>query len=48
LSVGNADRATNYNRNFTKFLVDKEGKVVARFSPNVKPASLKEAIEKLL
>lgn len=36
--------------NFTKFLVDKDGKVVARFEPNVKPesAELTGAIEKLL
>ena len=34
--------------NFTKFLVDGAGKVVARYAPNDKPASLKGAIDKLL
>lgn len=36
--------------NFTKFLVDREGKVVARFESKVKPEdpALVEAIEKLL
>jgi glutathione peroxidase len=34
--------------NFTKFLIDKDGKVVERFAPTDKPASLKPAIEKLL
>lgn len=34
--------------NFTKFLIDKEGKVVARHGPQVKPESLKKDIEKLL
>jgi glutathione peroxidase len=34
--------------NFTKFLVDRAGKVVKRFGSNDKPASIKPAIEKLL
>ncbi len=34
--------------NFTKFLVNRNGEVVGRFSPTVKPADLKGAIEKLL
>jgi glutathione peroxidase len=34
--------------NFTKFLVDKDGKVVSRHAPTEKPESLKPAIEKLL
>ena len=34
--------------NFTKFLVDAQGKVVARFAPLVKPEKLAEAIEPLL
>ena len=34
--------------NFTKFLIDKNGKVVARYAPTDKPESLKGAIEKLL
>jgi glutathione peroxidase len=34
--------------NFTKFLVDRNGKVVDRFAPNDKPESLIKEIEKLL
>ncbi len=34
--------------NFTKFLIDKSGKVVARFAPTDRPDSMKPAIEKLL
>lgn len=34
--------------NFTKFLVDKEGKVVERFGSSTKPSELEEKIEKLL
>lgn len=34
--------------NFTKFLVDKDGNVVARYAPTDKPADLAGAIEKLL
>jgi glutathione peroxidase len=34
--------------NFTKFLIDKAGNVVARFGPADKPESLKGDIEKLL
>lgn len=34
--------------NFTKFLIDKTGTVVARFAPTDTPDSLKPAIEKLL
>lgn len=34
--------------NFTKFLVDKEGRVVKRFAPTDKPASIAKHIEKLL
>jgi glutathione peroxidase len=34
--------------NFTKFLVDAKGSVVARFAPAVSPASLKPEIDKLL
>ena len=31
--------------NFTKFLVNKEGKVIERFGPNQKPQELKDVIE---
>ncbi len=34
--------------NFTKFLVDKNGKVVKRYAPTDKPASLAKDVEKLL
>ncbi|RZA09133.1 MAG: glutathione peroxidase [Proteobacteria bacterium] len=34
--------------NFTKFLVDAEGKVTARYAPNAKPESLAGAVEALL
>lgn len=34
--------------NFTKFLVDREGNVVARFEPTTKPEDIEESVEKLL
>lgn len=34
--------------NFTKFLVDRSGRVVERFAPNVAPNALQTAIEALL
>lgn len=34
--------------NFTKFLIDKNGKVVARYAPTDKPEALEKDIEKLL
>ena len=34
--------------NFTKFLIDREGKVAGRFAPTATPASLESAIEALL
>ena len=34
--------------NFTKFLVDRSGKVVKRYAPQTKPEELKSDIEKLL
>ncbi len=39
---------SNVKWNFTKFLVDKSGNVVARFSPTDKPKGLKNAISELL
>jgi len=33
---------------FTKFLVDRNGEVAARFAPAVKPKELEKEIEKLL
>ncbi|HEY5106524.1 MAG TPA: glutathione peroxidase [Caulobacteraceae bacterium] len=34
--------------NFTKFLIDREGRVAARFGPTAKPGSLESGIEALL
>ena len=34
--------------NFTKFLVDREGNVVARFSPTFKPEDMEEKIKELI
>ena len=34
--------------NFTKFLIGRDGKVVARFAPTVTPEKLRSAVEKLL
>jgi glutathione peroxidase len=34
--------------NFTKFLIDKSGQVVARYAPNDKPETIEKDIEKLL
>lgn len=34
--------------NFTKFLINKEGKVVERYAPTTKPAKIEKDIEKLL
>ncbi len=38
----------NIKWNFTKFLVDRKGNVVARFAPTVTPEKLDEQIKKLL
>ncbi|MDR2201599.1 MAG: glutathione peroxidase [Clostridiales bacterium] len=38
----------NIKWNFTKFLIDKNGGVAARFAPTVKPLSLEAEIERLL
>ena len=50
LSRMDPDYAANPNIkwNFTKFLVDRKGRVVARFEPVVAPADLAEQIEALL
>jgi len=34
--------------NFTKFLIDREGRVAGRFAPTATPASLEGAVEKVL
>ncbi len=38
----------NIKWNFTKFLVDRAGKVVARFAPMTKPEEIEPAIQKVL
>jgi glutathione peroxidase len=38
----------NIKWNFTKFLIDKEGNVIKRYGPNVKPEAIRADIEKLL
>jgi len=38
----------NIKWNFTKFLVDKNGKVVERYAPTTSPASIAKDVEKLL
>ena len=38
----------NIKWNFTKFLTDREGRVVARYSPQTEPAAIKADIEKLI
>ncbi|MHC5248278.1 glutathione peroxidase [Enterococcus sp. LJL90] len=43
---GLAGKAIKWN--FTKFLVNKDGEVVARYAPTVKPEEIKADIEKLL
>ena len=39
---------SNIKWNFTKFLVDRDGKVVARFAPSMKPENLENNIKELL
>lgn len=39
---------SNVKWNFTKFLVDRQGKVVARFAPTKKPEAIDSEIAKLL
>lgn len=41
-------RGSNIKWNFTKFLVDKEGKVVARYEPNIEPKRFVKKIQELL
>jgi glutathione peroxidase len=50
LSRGNPDYASNpdIKWNFTKFLIDRKGNVVARFEPVVTPEQLESEIEALL
>lgn len=39
---------SNIKWNFTKFLVDREGKVVARFAPTVTPEQIEATVAKLV
>ncbi len=50
LSRGNPDYASNpdIKWNFTKFLIDRKGNVIARFEPVVTPGQLESEIEALL
>lgn len=50
LSRKDPDYASNpdIKWNFTKFLIDRNGRVVARFEPVVKPADLEAEITALL
>ena len=34
--------------NFTKFLVDKEGKIIERYSPTFKPEDMEEDIKSII
>ncbi|UOH82272.1 hypothetical protein LQV05_004969 [Cryptococcus neoformans] len=47
-NVGGLAGTTAIKWNFTKFLVNKEGKCVGRYGSSTKPEKLKEEIEKLL
>ena len=41
-------KAGDIKWNFTKFLVDKEGKVIDRYSPTFKPEDMEEDIKKII
>ena len=38
----------NFKWNFTKFLIDKQGKVLARYAPVVNPLKIEDKIKELL
>lgn len=48
LSKNQTIAGTSIKWNFTKFLVDRSGQVIARFHPTVKPEEITSAIEALL
>ena len=48
LKVAEVIAGSGIKWNFTKFLVDRQGKVVARFAPTVTPAEIESHIVKLL
>lgn len=45
---GKSDKASDIKWNFEKFLVDREGNVVKRFNPTVKPEQLEAYVEELI
>ncbi len=47
-SIGEKREGSDIKWNFTKFLVNRRGEVIARYSPSVKPSELTGAIEQLL
>ncbi|ULJ60691.1 glutathione peroxidase [Wielerella bovis] len=47
-SLGEAREGSDIKWNFTKFLVNREGEVVARFAPSVAPFEIETDIQKLL
>ncbi len=46
--IGQERPGADIKWNFTKFLVDRQGNVVERFAPNIRPEELTMEIEKLL
>lgn len=48
VSLGEKREGSDIKWNFTKFLVNREGEVVARFAPTVSPSELADDIEALL
>lgn len=47
-TAGGSGDSNDIKWNFTKFLIDREGRVVKRFEPKVEPAAMAADIEKLL
>ena len=47
-AAGRSNGLARHQMEFTKFLVDRKGNVVARHGPQVKPESLSKDIERLL
>lgn len=47
-SMGFETQNSDIKWNFTKFLIDREGRVVARFAPTTSPEQLEEVIKPLL
>lgn len=47
-SLGEKREGSDIKWNFTKFLINREGDVVARYAPSTSPAEIENAIEGLL